>query len=249
MPIVFQDLSNKIEFEYHDQLPDQTFKIRLKGDQSAFRLNITALHLYSLYRNSIFDSYSKNPDLATDIKERKKQYEEPKESKFASSRLYQSPVYHYAIAASLDAMKEWKDSTNKMKCYIAYETQNGKRVKIGFVHFQEKTVNNKNIVYIAQAGVLNPGQHIGRHLMECVLAHYPADTEFYILTRIFNTEAKNLYQKRLSFTPITSDEIQKLGYDERYCGFRHTTSQQEINVIESRKLKNDLPHDVMSNRK
>ncbi|WP_412754199.1 hypothetical protein [Legionella donaldsonii] len=54
---------------------------------------------------------------------------------------------------------------------------------------------------------------MGRHLMNCVLTHDPAGTEFYILTRVFNSNARSLYEGRLGFTPIKEDEVKRLGYD------------------------------------
>jgi hypothetical protein len=134
-------------------------------------------------------------------------------------------------------MQEWKDSDSKMKAYIAYQEIDGHKKKVGFVHFIEKTVEGKPVVYIAQAGVSNPSQGVGRRLMECVLAHYPAETEFYILTRVFNTEAKNLYQKRFGFSPIEEKEIKQLGYDSRYWGFKHTTSQKEVELIKNKQVE------------
>ncbi|ARH01140.1 hypothetical protein [Legionella micdadei] len=70
--------------------------------------------------------------------------------------------------------------------------------------------------------------------MECILSHYPAGTQFYILTRVFNTDAKNLYGKRLGFEPIEEKEVSDLGYDARYCGFKHTTTVAEVEAIKAR---------------
>ena len=72
--------------------------------------------------------------------------------------------------------------------------------------------------------------------MECVLSHYPAGTHFYIVTRVFNHEAKLLYSNRLGFTPINEDVIEQLGCDQRYCGFEHTTIDAEIQSIQDRKI-------------
>ena len=130
MPIVFKDL-DEVEFQYYDSLPNTTATLRIKGE-SAYKINLAALHLYGLYRNSVYDSYSKKSDLAIDILERPNEYPESKE-----------PLYHYAVAASLGAMKEWKESAGTMKCYIAYQNKDGNRSKIGFVHFTEQTVNDK----------------------------------------------------------------------------------------------------------
>jgi hypothetical protein len=121
-----------------------------------------------------------------------------------------------------------------MKCYIACKYEKGRKSKVGFVHFKEDTVDGKPVVYIAQAGVQDRGKSIGRRLMECVLAHYPPETEFYILTRVFNTDAVALYQERLKFQPIGETEIKQLGYDERYCGFRHTTTESEVSAIKAK---------------
>lgn len=241
MPIVFQDSS--AEFEYHDLPPNRTVNLRIKSE-SAYKVNITALHLYGLYRNSLCASYSEKPDLAIDILERENAYQD--ESKLAEGTSYKSPLYHYAVACSLSTMKEWSESNGAMKCYIAYQNNQGHRSKIGFVHFTEQTVNDKKVIYIAQAAVLNRGHGVGRHLMECVLAHFPANTEFYILTRIFNTEAKTLYHNRLSFSPIESNEIEQLGFDGRYCGFKRTTTQEEINAIKSNQLPSDTPLNAYS---
>lgn len=231
MPIVFQDASG-IEFEYYDRIPDKTITFHIKN-KPAYKLNLTALHLYGLYRTTIHGSYAKQEGLAKDVLDYPTAYEE-----LASPP--KSSLYHYSVACSLGAMKEWRESDGKIKCYIAYKEIEGRRAKfrkeIGFVHFTEKTVNGKNVIYIAEAGVENRGEGVGHHLMECVLAHFPANTEFYILTRIFNTNAKALYQKKLGFTPIDEKEIEQLGYDHRYCGFNHTTTQEEITAIQNKQL-------------
>jgi ribosomal protein S18 acetylase RimI-like enzyme len=234
VPIIFQDAS-EIEFEYYDRVPDKSISLRIKNEH-AYKLNLTALHLYGLYRNTVHDSYAEKSDLAKDILERPSVYEDPTHSK--------SPLYHYSVACSLGTMKEWKESDGKIKCYIAYKNINGHRTKIGFVHFTQQTVNDKSVIYIAEAGVLNRGHGVGRHLMECVLAHFPANTEFYILTRIFNTNAKTLYQQKLGFTPISENEIEQLGYDNRYCGFNHITTQEEITAIQSKQLEMDTTIDT-----
>jgi len=237
MPIFFKDTSADIQFEYHNTLPSETMTLRLKGE-AAYKLNVKVFHLYGMYRNSIHSSYNEKPDLAKDIKERKNEYQEKADSKLSQSALYKDPLHHYSVVASLGAMKEWKDSNGKMKCYVAYQNQNGRKTEIGFVHFNEDVVDGKPVIYIAQAGVLNRGQGIGRRLMECVLSHYPAGTEFYILTRVFNTEAKNLYEKRLGFLPIGESQIKQLGYDNRYCGFKHTTSLDEVATIKAKQTTN-----------
>jgi ribosomal protein S18 acetylase RimI-like enzyme len=233
MPIIFTDNSDDIKFEYHDTVPETMVK-RTK-QKSAPQLNITLLQLYGLYRNTIYDSYKEKSDLAKDIKEYKKIFQE-KAERLITDPLYHEPLYHYSVAGSLDAMKSWKESANKMKCYIAYRMENGHKRKFGFVHFIEKMVNDKPIIYIASAGVSQQGKGIGRRLMECVLAHYPAKTDFNIVTRVFNTEAINLYHRRLHFQPIGKQEVEQLGYDDRYCGFKHTTTESEVSMLKSKQV-------------
>lgn len=235
MPIVFKDTADDIQFEYCDALPSNTVNLRIKGEP-VYRINTTAFRIYGFYRNSIYSSYKEKADLAQDIKERKKEYHEKPGLKLSTTPTYQDPLYHYSVATSLGAMKEWQESKGEMKSYIAYHTKDGHRSTVGFVHFNKQVVDGRPLIYIAQAGVLNRGTGIGRHLMECVLSHYPAGTEFYILTRLFNTEAKNLYGKRLKFSPIDESEVQQLGYDNRYCGFKHTTTPDEVAAIKVRQM-------------
>lgn len=223
MPIFFNNKTN-LSFTYEKTIPCSILN----------KLNIFALQLYGLYRNTVYDSYKPKEDLAKDIKEFKQQYVETKNSKLISNPLYQDPVYHYAVAASIGAISEWKDSNENMQAYIAYQTVNGHQKKVGFVHFTEKSMNGKSVVYIAQAGVTHRGQGIGKCLMECVLSHYPAETEFYILTLTFNTEAKALYQDALKFVPIQQSEVAQFGLDERYCGFKQTTSKEQILAIKNK---------------
>lgn len=195
MPFTYTNSSSNVSYEYLDSIPSKKVA---KG-----RINLAALSLYGLYKKSVYDSYKEKPDLAQDIKSRKKEFIERENPKLING-LYQEPLYHYSIAACLGAMQEWNDPNEEMRTYMAYDNTRGAQCKIGFVHFNEKIVDNKPVVYIAQAGVEGRGKGIGKHLMESVLAHYPAGTEFYILTRVFNTEAKNLYEKRLGFAPIKS---------------------------------------------
>ena len=106
-----------------------------------------------------------------------------------------------------------------MRAYIAYDEHNK---KVGFVNYSATIVNQQAVVYIAQAGVKSLRKSIGRWLMECVLSDYPAGTQFYVLTRLFNIEAKTLYEHRLKFSPVEAKEITELGYDPgRYCGFKY----------------------------
>ncbi len=223
MKIRYSDSSNNITYEFIDAIP---FHKVAKG-----KVNLAALSLYGFYRNAIYNSYQEKSDLAEDIRTKKYEF---------NSRLngiYQEPLYHYSIAASLGATQEWQNSAKKIQCYVAYEEKGGEKHRIGFVHFNEKQIQGKRVVYIAQAGVKCRGKGIGRHLMETILSHYSPGTEFYILTRVFNSEAKNLYEKRLSFTPIREAEIKELGYDSRYCGYKHTTTADEIAAIKSRQTE------------
>jgi len=149
--------------------------------------------------------------------------------------LIKKNLYHYSVAACLGAMAEWADSKTKMHSYIARKRNpEGFNTEVGFVHFREDNVRGRPVVYIAQAGVTKIGARIGRRLMECVFSHYPANTEFYILTRVFNTKAKDLYGKRFKFAPIELDEIESLGYDNRYCGFKGKNDEAMIQNISSR---------------
>jgi hypothetical protein len=228
MIITFNDSPN-LSFEYYPVIPQKTIN----------KLNLAALRFYGFYRNIVYDAYQKKPGLAHDIKNYKKVYEEKEISTLSQDACYLNPLYHYSVTASLGAMQEWKDSQKNMRCYIAseYSKEKCRYIPVGFVHFEEAKVNNNPVVYIAQLGVTTPGKGIGRRLMECVLAHYPAGTEFYVLTRVFNTEAKTLYQKRFNFSSIQEEEIKQLGYDTRYCGFKHITLPEEIEAINIKMVK------------
>src|SRR5579883_383020 len=124
MRIIFKDTSDEIQYDYWDALPDKTMTLRIKGE-SAYKINIQALYFYGLYKQSIYNSYKEKPDLAKDIRERKKEYQERSGSELSKNSNYQDPIYHYSVAASLGAMKEWIESNGKMKCYIAYQNKNG----------------------------------------------------------------------------------------------------------------------------
>lgn len=258
MSIIFDEVADKIRFEFHDAVPVKSVKLQRKQDPkpqaqlSAFsrrnagpQFNITLLQLYSLYRNSLYDSYKLKPDLAKDIQVYSNVFQEKTAAtsgKSVNNPLYAEPLYHYSVAGSLDAMKTWNESKGQMKCYIAYELTADSMQKVhkrivGFVHFTLKTVNDQSVVYIAQAGVSRQGQSIGRRLMECVLSHYPAGTKFNILTRVFNSDAVTLYHKRLDFQPMEKNEIEQLGYNERYCGFQHTTTPSEVVALQKKQRK------------
>jgi ribosomal protein S18 acetylase RimI-like enzyme len=151
-------------------------------------------------------------------------------------------LHHYSVDVALDSVREWVDTTKQIKNFVAVDNVSGK--ENGFVHFQEKVIKGRPVVYIAQAGTSLIGSGIGRRLMQCVLINYPAGTEFLILTRVFNKEAINLYQNRLGFKPIDIDMIKELGYDERYCGFRHKSTREEIEAIRDNTLLVEKTRDV-----
>ena len=136
----------------------------------------------------------------------------------------------------MSAIKEWTESEDQIKCYLAYKNIDGIRTITGFVHFIKKIINGNNIVYISQAGVLNQSSGVGRRLMECVLSHFVPETHFYIVTRVFNNDARLLYSNRLNFTPIDESIINELGYDQRYCGFERTTTEEDVCAILDRKI-------------
>lgn len=137
------------------------------------------------------------------------------------------------------------DAKEHLKSFIAYENINGVKEKLGFVLFQEKEIDGKPVIYIAEAAVNKPGASIGRRLMECVLAHYPVGTEFHILTRKFNSEAETLYRERLEFEPLTKEEVDKLGYKpERYIGFKHVSNRPKLDAIKGKQSKLEKPRVV-----
>lgn len=233
MKIQFSDRQDGVWFEYKDHIKQKSRPIgKLEG-----KINLTGLYLYGMYRNAIYDSYKKKVDLAEDIKSYPYAFSNKPGTFFSEDRLYTDPLYHYAVSGSASAIKEWTDSEDQMKCYLAYRNIDGIKTITGFVHFIEKTINRNNIVYISQAGVLNQSSGIGRRLMECVLSHFVPGTHFYIVTRAFNTDAKFLYSNRLNFTPIDEGIINKLGYDQRYCGFERTTTEEEVCSILDRKIE------------
>src|SRR3989338_6179015 len=76
-------------------------------------------------------------------------------------------------------------------------------------------------------------QGIGKHLMECVLNHYPdaKKREFFLITRTYNTAAIGLYGTRLNFTPIDPAQF---GLDERFIGFSYGTDKRNEDGAEVR---------------
>ena len=226
-------LEDNVKFEYHDIVPIKKVQLRIEGKPTSL-LNQTLVQLYRLYRDLLYATYKQEVNLDQDIKEYREVFHEKNVKQLRGAPVY-DPIYHYLVEASLEAMKAWKDSNGKIKCYIAYiKMPDDKMIPVGFVHFTQGNVNKKSVIYIAHAGVSLQGKGIGTKLMEYVLSHYPAGTEFYVLTRKFNTVARNLYNKRLNFDPIEVNEIKQLGYNqEYYCGFKHITTQSEINQLKT----------------
>lgn len=241
MTIFFKDAKDQIYFEYSGEVPGKTSK--------KYKTNLTLLQCYQLYKNSIYSSCVKKADITQDI------LEYPSQFKLANKQPLNRNlhIYHYTVAGALEAMKDWKDPTKNVRAYIAYETfkdqnQEEQKKMVGFLHFNENEIAGKKFVYIAHAGVVKPGQHIGTRLMECVLAHYPAGTEFYICTRTFNIEAKGLYEKRLGFVPIDGKESKLfMDVDKEYVGFKKTTTLNEVESIK-RNQANKAPERASSMR-
>ncbi len=231
----FTDRPDGVTFKYHHELPRKMVR----------DVNISALQLYALYRNSIYESYKDLPDLAEDIKAFPKQYNEIKRSSFTQTTVHDDPLYHYAVAAAANTLKEWKSNPENTRAYIAYKNEHdadtgaSRERKIGFINFVNTALSGKPVVYIGQAGVRDFDKSIGRRLTESVIAGYPAGTEFYVLTRVFNARTKNLVkkfeQKGIDVSEIKKEEIMNLNYDpERYCGFKYVLSQEMIDDVKSR---------------
>lgn len=223
MKYCFTDKKDNIWFEFHEQLPTNK-------EQNAFNVNIAALTLYGMYRTTVYESYGTKPDLAQDIKTFNQNPEHLKNGRVIHP---EDSLYNYSIYGAMLGIKKL---LSQAQSYIAYQkNQQGWPEKVGFVSFYRGKVDGRDVVYIADAGVKFRGQSIGRRLMECVLTHFDPGTEFYILTRKFNTEAVNLYQDKLGFKSISLAEIKQLDYDDRYVGFNHTTTQLELNSIHKKK--------------
>lgn len=254
----FEDKADNLLFEFHDTFPTETIDIRIPASDGqraqAYRVNPDALISYLNYRRAFMDSYSEKEGLAPDIKAPTKHLQS---KNFRVAELFANSSYRtqiqrsklnsseiglndYSIAIALDAMQRWKNPAEKMKCYLAYETINGFKSRIGFVLFQEQQIDGRPVVYIAEAAVSRRGESIGRRLMECVLAHYPAGTEFHILARKFNSDAIVLYAARLGFESLTSDEVAKLDYDPgKYVGYKHITQAPELTAIQGKQSRRE----------
>lgn len=96
MKFAFKDKNDGVCFEYSEAPP-----------QTENKVNLTALQMYGLYRNSVYDSYKEKTNLAADIKSFERVYSETVDSKLSQNTLYLDPLYHYAVSACLDATNEW----------------------------------------------------------------------------------------------------------------------------------------------
>lgn len=254
----FTGKDDDVLFEFQEKLPSKSVVIKIPATNGhsaeTYRVNPDALGAYLLYRKALVQSYGQKPDLAPDIK-KPAQSRTPEldgdtnyEAFITETKLNASErgLDQYSIAVSMDTVQRLQDDAKEhLKSFIAYENIKGFKEKLGFVLFQEKVIDGRPVVYIAEAAVSKPGASIGSRLMECVLAHFPHDTEFHILTRKFNTEAENLYGKRLKFEPLTKEEIAKLDYDpERYIGFKHVSNRPELDVIKGKQSKIERPRVV-----
>ncbi len=248
----FKDKQDDVFLEYHKKVPGKSIVIRISAtdghEAECYRINPTLLESYLIYRREFVLSYGTKPDLAKDIKYPKPlrvpelKGQETYETFATRLNTPERGLDEYSIAIALDSMKRWNDSAKQyMQSFIAYETESGIKTEIGFVLFQEKTINGRPVVYIAEAAVSRRGDSIGRRLMECVLAHYSHGTEFHILARNFNTDAINLYEKRLGFEPLTRSEVIKLNYNpDRYMGFKHISNERELEKIKSKRESNNV---------
>lgn len=236
----FKNKSDGVYFSFNDRAYlFNTRKITLPikhGNSTARQIRVPRakmITMYALYRNTIFDACIQKAELAQDIKNKPMQFAED-EALGKIMTAYSDDnkgLYRYVMAAALEAIKN-SNTPKKIKTYLAYENVDGKSQHVGFVHFTEMVIHGNPIVYIAEAGVSKRGRGIGCRLMECVISHYPAGTEFFILTRIFNTEAKTLYNTRLKFQPLDENLIAELGYSkEKYVGYRHVSTKEEITEI------------------
>lgn len=241
MKYKFKDTSDDTWYEFHETLPENTREYKVN-------INLAALTLFGLYRKTIYVSYGAKPDLAQDIKEFNSNPEHISHGRVIDK---DDSLNSYAIYGSLSAIKEIAEQ--KAKCYIAYQKDsNGWPKKIGFASFREATIDGKPVVYICSAGVRADyvGKGIGRRLMECILAHYPENTEFYILTRRFNSEAITLYRDRFNFEPISIEQIRQLEYDERYVGFKRKMTGEELVEINNKRedISSELSRSKLSVR-
>lgn len=254
----FNDKNDDVLFEFQEKLPNKSVVIKIPATNGhaaeTYRVNPDALGAYLLYRKALVQSYGLKPDLALDIK-KPEQSRTPEldgdanyEAFITKANLNKSErgLDQYSIAICIDTMQRWKDDAKEhMRSFVAYENINGFKEKLGFVLFQEKEIDGKPVVYIAESAVSKPGTSIGRRLMECVLAHFPLGTKFHILTRKFNTEAKDLYRTRFGFESLTKEEVAKLDYNpERYIGFKHVSNRPELDAIQGKVSNYVRPRNV-----
>ena len=246
--IRFKDKNDDVYFDFKDKLRDSSrtsYVKTVRGEKTTTKLSVNPrlLTMYAIYRNTLEESYGANPNLAADIKAKTAPLlEDTALIKIMSKAGYSDDKKRlrlYAMEVAAGVMKDWKTPSENIHAYIAYENADGKEKHIGFVHFLKKDIQGRSVVYIAEAGVSKRGASVGRRLMECVISHFPAGTEFLILARAFNTEAKTLYKDRLGFDPIKEDEIAILGYSkDRYVGFSKVSTKEEIIAIRNNQVSN-----------
>jgi ribosomal protein S18 acetylase RimI-like enzyme len=211
MTIIFMNFK-ELEFEHYNA----TNKLELNNFQ-----------LFCLFRDTFFEAHCKKTDIPQDIKAWEHTIV-PEKLRDSSSDVLS--LYNFSVSGAQNILQEWQKG--HQQAYVVYKNINGMRVEVGLAIFEEKYINGKHFVYIVEAGVYERGKGIGHALMDCVLMHYPEKTEFLIGTRIFNNEAIGLYQNCLKFESLSAQETKKyMGLDERYCGFSHTTSKEELSLI------------------
>lgn len=215
MTILFKKLKD-LEFEYHNKATNKP--------------GLDYFQLFCLSRDSFFEAHRNKTNIPQDIKSWEHIFI-PENLKDSSSDILS--LYNYSVCGALYILQEWQKG--HQHGYFAYKIINGEQVITGLVFFEEKNINGKDFVYIIEAGVYERGKGIGHALMDCVLMHYPENMNFMIATRTFNKEAIGLYQNCLKFEPLEAQTVKEyMGLDDRYCGFAHTTSKEELAVIRNK---------------
>ncbi len=236
MIYTFKDTDDGLCFQFYDNLPENKGQYKFSALN---KINLCALTLFGMYRKTIYDSYSTNPDLAQDIKSFNQNPVHIENHRVVDQT---DPLNNYATYGALLGVNKMQAEA---KCYIAYKKNDqGWPEKVGFISFYPGQVTGRPVIYISDAGVKCRGASIGRRLMECVLTHFPEGTEFYILTRQFNKEAISLYHDRLGFEPISQDEINQLDYDERYVGFKHVSTKVELDLMKDKRIDDSSPERI-----
>lgn len=158
------------------------------------------LHLYAMFRDGVYNSYQKlnRPD---DVKNF--------HAIFADDNKYDR-LYHYAANASVRDLAYCLNPDKKMRLYCAFgQAESGRKELVGYCFFEEKIINGEASVYIGLLAVSHFKQGIGTGLMAKVLLNYKQDTHIWLMTRKFNTPACKLYENKLGFSAVPSDEIPK----------------------------------------